>query len=167
MRYDKNSCSYGQQVIGSFTMTTYLFIHHISCRVFGKTSNHPGDSAPFTAQIWSPETSGSSKTKITFEREEISDPLWDSRKYDGATYGYSNKGFCRVFWTVEEILRELCEVPRWLLWRGLRHHCPVHNIFCIFPSRNVSSFHITWLDTFWTELCLVFKHSLVSDIILS
>ena len=31
------------------------------------------------------------------------------RKYDGAADGASNKGFCRVFWTVEEMLGELCE----------------------------------------------------------
>ena len=50
---------------------------HAEC--FGKTSNHPGDSAP-TAQIWHPATSGFSQTKITFEREEISDHWWDSGK---------------------------------------------------------------------------------------
>ena len=29
------------------------------------------------------------------------------------------------------ILRELCEVPRCLLWRGLRCHCPMYNVSCI------------------------------------
>ena len=28
-------------------------------------------------------------------------------------------------------LGELCEVPTCLLWRGLRRHCPVHNVSCI------------------------------------
>ena len=36
-----------------------------------------------------------------------------------------------VFWTVEEMLGELCEVPRCLLWRGLRCHCPMYNVSCI------------------------------------
>lgn len=27
--------------------------------------------------------------------------------------------------------RELCEVPRWPLWRGLRRHCPMYNVSCI------------------------------------
>ena len=40
---------------------------------FGKTSNHPGDSAPPTVQIWHPATFGFSQSEITFEREEISD----------------------------------------------------------------------------------------------
>ena len=39
------SCSYGHLVIGSFIMTMCLITHHVSCRLFGETSNHPGDSA--------------------------------------------------------------------------------------------------------------------------
>ena len=35
---------------------------------------------------------------------------WDSGKYDEANDGDSNKVFCRVLWTVEETLRELCDV---------------------------------------------------------
>ena len=27
---------------------------------------------------------------------------------------------------------ELCEVPRFLLWWGLRHYCPMYNVPCIF-----------------------------------
>ena len=37
-----------------------------------------------------------------------------------------------VFWTVEEMLGELCEVPQCLLWRGLSCHCPVYSVSCIF-----------------------------------
>ena len=32
------------------------------------------------------------------------------------------------------VIGELCEVPRCLLRRGLRHHCPVYNVSCIFFS---------------------------------
>ena len=73
------------------------------------------------------------KTKITFEREEISDLWWDSGNYDGAADGDSNKGFYRAFWTVE--LGELCEVPRCLLWRWQRHHCPMFPVSCIFFNK--------------------------------
>ena len=46
-------------------------------------------------------------------------------------------------------LGELCEVPRCLLWRGLRHHCPMYCfLYLVSSSTNVSTFHITWLDTF-------------------
>ena len=69
-----------------------------------------------------------SKTITTFGREEISDCWWDLGKYDGAADGDYSKKFCRECWTVEETLGELCEAPRSLLWRGLRHHCPVYNV---------------------------------------
>ena len=32
-------------------------------------------------------------------------------------------------------LGELREVPRCLLWRGLRHHCPMYNVSCIFFNK--------------------------------
>ena len=99
-----------------------------SCAVFGETSNHSSDSAPWQPRFGVLWLLAFPKTKITFEREEISDRWWDSGKYAGAADGNANKGFCRVFWTVEEMLGELCEVPRYLLWRGLRHHFPMHNV---------------------------------------
>ena len=56
------------------------------------------------------------KIKITFEREELSGHWWDSgKKWQGSWW-----------W-----LGELCEVPRCLLWRGLKRHCPMYNVFCI------------------------------------
>ena len=51
---------------------------------FGKTSNHPGDSAPLQLRFNALRLLAFPKTKITFEREEISDYLWDSGKYDWA-----------------------------------------------------------------------------------
>ena len=98
---------------------------------FCETSNHPGDSAPQQPRFGALRLLAFSKTEITFEREEISDHRWDSGKYDRVADGDSNKGFCRVFWTVEKKLEELCEVPRCLLWGGLRHHCPMYNVSCI------------------------------------
>ena len=118
---------------------------------FGKTSNHPGDSAPLQPIFGALWLLAFPQTKITFEREEISDHWWDSGKYNGAADSNSNKGFCRVFWTVEETLGGLFEVLRCLLWRGLRHHCPMYMYF-VFSSINVSIFDVTWLDTFWTDL---------------
>ena len=55
---------------------------------FGKTSNHPGDSAPLQPRFGTLGLLDFPKTKITFEREEeISDRRWDSGKYDGAADG--------------------------------------------------------------------------------
>ena len=54
---------------------------------FGETSNHPGDAAPLQPRFGALWLLAFSKTKITFEREEISDAWWDSEKYNGAADG--------------------------------------------------------------------------------
>ena len=121
-----------------------------SCaEIFGETSNHPGDAAPLQPRFGIMRLLAIPNTKITFEREEISGNQWDSGKYDRAANDDSNKGFCRVFWTVEE----LCEVSRCLLWMGLRYHCPMYNVSYLASfSINISIFYSTWLDPFWTDL---------------
>ena len=43
---DSEGSNYAQLLIGSFILTTRPLMHHVSRRVFGDTSNHPGDSAP-------------------------------------------------------------------------------------------------------------------------
>ena len=86
---------------------------------FGKTSDQPGDSVPLQPRFGTLWLLAFPKTKITVEREEISDHWWDSGKYDGAADGD---------W-------ENCEVPRCHLWRGLRCHCPMYNISCIFFNK--------------------------------
>ena len=83
-------------------------------RFFGETSNHQGYSAPLQPRFGALCLLAFPKSKITFEREELSDCWWDSGKYDGAVDGN---------W-------ENCEVPGCLLWRGLRHHWPMYNISC-------------------------------------
>ena len=54
---------------------------------FGKTSSHPGDSAPLQPRCGALRVLAFPKTKITFERKEISDCWWDSGKYDGEADG--------------------------------------------------------------------------------
>ena len=104
---------------------------------FGETSNHPGDSAPLQPRFGTLWLLAFLKTKITFEREETSDHSWDSGKYDGAPDGdwepcvRSQGAYCEGNWGII--------VP--------------HTVFlvsCYFFSINVSIFHVTWLDTFWT-----------------
>ena len=51
---------------------------------FGNTSNHPGDSGSQQPRFGALQLLAFPKTKITFEREEISDCWWDSGNYDGA-----------------------------------------------------------------------------------
>ena len=56
-------------------------MYHILCRGFGKTSNHPGGLAPLQPRFGALRLLAFPKTKIAFEREEI------SGKYDGAADG--------------------------------------------------------------------------------
>ena len=49
---------------------------------FGKTSNHPGDSAPLQPRFGALQFLAFPQTKITFEREKTSDYGWDSGKHD-------------------------------------------------------------------------------------
>ena len=58
-----------------------------SAEIFCKTSNHPGDSASLQTRFGAQGLLAFPKTKITFEREEISDHWWDSRKYNRAADG--------------------------------------------------------------------------------
>ena len=67
---------------------TWWYLSITSCaECFGETSNHPGDSAPLQPRfgtLWFPAFP---QTKITFEREEISNHWWNSGKYNGAADG--------------------------------------------------------------------------------
>ena len=56
------------------------FMSHVE--FFCKTSNHPGDLAPLQPRFGALWLLAFPKTKITFERDEISDHWWDSKKYD-------------------------------------------------------------------------------------
>ena len=102
--------SNGQLVIRNFNMT----VCPLSCRVFCKTSNHAGDSDPYSPHL----------------------VLCDFRLFPKLKSPLKGKRFQ----TVDEIqenttgqLRRLgkpCEVPRCLLWRGLRCHCSMYNVSC-------------------------------------
>ena len=66
--------------------------HTYSCitfheEFFCETSNYPGDSAPLQPRFDALWLLAFPKTKITFEKEEISDHQWDSGKYDRAADG--------------------------------------------------------------------------------
>ena len=43
--------------------------------------------------------------------------------------------FRKIWWGSGRLLGELCEVPRCPLWRGLRCHCPMYSVFCIFFNK--------------------------------
>ena len=109
--------------------------------LFGKTSNHPGDSAPLFGTLW---LLAFPKTEITFEREEISDHWWESGKYNGAAMAIR-----RTVWG-----------PKVPTLKGTEASLScVQCLFYLVPSSiNISSFHIMWLDTFWTDLVYICEY---------
>ena len=77
--------------MGDWWLAASLWKRIHSCinlvQFFGKTSNHPGDSTPLQLGFGTLRLLAFPKTKITFEREEISDHLYYSEKYDRAASG--------------------------------------------------------------------------------
>ena len=72
----------------------------------GETSNHPGDSALLQPRFGAQQVLVFPKTKITFEREQISDHNEIQENTTGQLIVIPTKDFA-VFWTVEERLGEL------------------------------------------------------------
>ena len=103
---------------------------------FGETPNHPGDSAPLQSRFSALRRLAFPKTKITFEREEISDLRWNSIKHDRAADGD---------W-------ETCVRSQGAYFEGDWVVIVPYITFLVSSSINVSIFHKTWLDTFWTDL---------------
>ena len=59
---------------------------------------------------------------------------------------------------------ELCEVPKCLLWRGLRHHCPMWSVSFIFFNRCLFFTSHGWIpsgQTFYFLHCTLHPHYLV------
>ena len=98
---------------------------------FGKTSNHPGDSVPPQPRFGTLWLLAFPKTKITFEREEISDHRWNSGKYNGAADGD----------------RENCVRSQGAYFEGDSLSYVQCFLFLVSSLVNVSIFHSTWLDT--------------------
>ena len=62
-------------------------VSHLRHSFFDETSNHPGYSAFLQPIFGALQLLAFPKTKITFDREEISEHRWHSGKYDGAADG--------------------------------------------------------------------------------
>ena len=100
-------CSCGQLMIGSFITT----VHPLSCRTFWQNIKSPRRLGP---AIWHPVNSSFSQNWNHLWKGRDFRPLMRFRKIQRCSW-----------WQ----LGELCEVPRRLLWRGLRHHCPVYSVY--------------------------------------
>ena len=106
---------------------------------FGKTSNHPGDSAPLQPRFSALKLLAFPKTKITFKREEISDHQWDSGRYEGAADGD---------W-------ENCVRSQGAYFEGDWGVIVLCTMFLVSSSTNVSILHIIWMYNFWTDLVYI------------
>ena len=110
---------------------------------FGKTSNHPGDSAPLQPRFGALWLVAFTKTKIPFEMEEISDHWWDPGKYDGTADG-----------NCENCVRS--QGAYFEGDRGVIFLCTMFLVSCIFFNKclyfSCYMKNSTWLDTFWTDL---------------
>ena len=110
-------------------------MHYISCS-FWWNIRSPRWLSPPSPRFGALRLLAFPKTKVTYESEKISDCLWDSGKYDGAADGdwkncvRSQHSYLGVYW-------------------GVIFLCIM---FLVSSSINVSIFHITWLDSFWTDL---------------
>ena len=92
----------------------------MSCaEFFGKTSNNPGSSAPPQPRFETMWLLAFPKTKIIFEKKEISDHWWDSGKYDVAADGGG-----RTVWG-----------PKVPTLKGTEVSLPMYNVSCIFFSK--------------------------------
>ena len=122
---------------------------------FGETSNHPGDSAPLQLWFGTLWLTDFPKSKITFEREEISELQWDSGKYDRTADGnwencVRSPAYFEGDWGI--IAYEQCF------------------LYLVSSSINVFIFHITWLDTIWKyiySLCPSWWHRAPESLVIS
>ena len=73
MEYDESGCSYRQLIDWELYYNNVPAHASHLVQGFGEMSNHPDDSATLQPRFGSPGILTFPKTKITFEREEISD----------------------------------------------------------------------------------------------
>ena len=143
--------------LGNRWLAALLQLHNHACLMcsatfFGNTSNDPGDTAPYSPDLAPCDFWAVPKTKISFEREEISDCRWDSGKHDGAADGH---------W-------ENCVRPQGTYFEGARGITGLRTMFlvpCIFFSKCLyCSYHMNghFLDRSCTYISILLAVSLKS-----
>ena len=127
-------------VTGNWWLAASSWQHACTCvmsyaEFFGKISNHPGDSSPPWLRFSALWILAFPKTKITFWKGRDFRPSMRVRKIWLGSWWRFQQRILQNIWTAEKTLGELCEVPRCLLWRGLRYYCPMYDISCIFFNK--------------------------------
>ena len=111
----------------------------MSCAEFySETSNHPGDSAPLKPRFVTLQLLAFPQTKITFEREEIQENTTGQWMAIGTVWG-----------------------SKVSTWKGteVSLSCVQCFLYLASSSVNLSLFHSTWLDIFWTDLTHTYTHT--------
>ena len=136
---DSKGCSYGQPVIGSFTLTMRLLMHHILCRIFLQNMKSPRWLSPPVAQIWHPATSGFSQNWNHF---------WKGRDFTMSNVTQEN--------TTGQLMAIGGTVwgPKVPTLKGTEASLPYiqYFLYLVSSSINASIFNSTRLDTFRTSL---------------
>ena len=107
----KNSHSYGQLVIGSLITTMHPLMCHVSCKVFWQNIKSPRWQPLYSSDLAAGDLWFFPKLKLPLKGKRFQ-TIDEFRKILWSSWWQFNKGFCRVFWTVKEILGELCGVPK-------------------------------------------------------
>ena len=82
--------------------------------------------------------SGDSKDYCVRDFDADLDMKFFMAKYDGAADGNSNNWFCSVLNSGRGTGR-IVWVTRFILWRRLRHHCPMYNVSLCTHTLQISS----------------------------
>ena len=138
---DSEGCSYGQLLISSFIATMLLLMHHISCSLLVKHQItqvtqplYSPDLAPCDFQLF-PKLKSPLKGKRFQTVDEIQENMTGQLMAIG-----------RTVWGPE--------VPNLKGTEASLSYVQCF-LYLVSASINVSIFHSTWLDTFWTDLmCL-------------
>ena len=137
--------SYMQLVIGSFITTTCPLMHHVSCRVFWQNINSPRWLGPYSPDLapcdfWLfPKLKSPLKGKRFQTINEIQENTTGQLMAIG-----------RTVWGPKVPTLKGPEVSLSYV------QCL---LYLVSSSINVSIFHSTWLDTFWTDLIYIYKEN--------
>ena len=123
---------------GSFIKAMCLLVHRIPCRLFGETSNHPGDSASYSPDLAPCNFCLFPKLKspLKGKRFQTIHEFKENTTTQVMAIG-------RTVWAPRMPALKGTEV--WL-------SCAQYFFYLVSSSINASILHITWLDTFCTAL---------------
>ena len=151
MQYNENGCSYGHRWLAPSSQQHACSCIRSHAESFSETSNHLVTQPTCSLDVVPCDFWLFPKPKSTLKGKRFQTLGKIQENTMEQLMTIITKYFA-VFWTVEEILGELCEVLRCQLWRGLSCHCPVYNVSCTLFSKCLS--HSIWLGTFWTDLSI-------------